>query len=102
MRRVGMPTLGPMIRAHRLGWRWSDRHGAFIRMSDAGPDHTLIELAPADGVPGGKTKGGFYRCWWEGEDVLGLIPWLRNITRVHKLISVVVDDHGTITQTRRP
>jgi len=89
-----LPSFGSNIRAARLGWRWSDRHGAFIRMSDAGPGQSLIELAPADGLPGTRCSGGFHRCWWEQPGILDMIPWLRPVRRVKRLVRVVVDDEG--------
>lgn len=68
------PPFGPMIRAARLGFRWSPRHGCFIRMADAGEKNVRIDIAPAGGMKG----KGFYRCWWEtdrdGQDLLDMIP----------------------------
>lgn len=39
-------SLGTRIRAARLGWGFSLRHGAFIRMSDADGLNSRIELCP--------------------------------------------------------
>jgi hypothetical protein len=93
------PHLGPRIRAARLGWGYSAKHGAFIRISDAG-EHHRIELCPPDGVPSRKSPDhGNYRVWWEGESPLGLIPWLKPVRRIKRYVCVVVDDHGTILRS---
>lgn len=92
------PSFGSNIRAGRLGFKWSARHGAFIRMSTPSKDRTLIELAPHNAVPSKKCKGevGDFRVWWEMPQILDMIPWLRNIRRVKKFIAVFVDDNGNI------
>lgn len=96
---AGSPSLGMLIRSRRLGWGLSQRHGCFVRMSDADGANTRIELCPVNAVPSCKVKSGFHRCWWEGEDVLSLIPWLRPVRAVHRYVCVVVDDRGTILRS---
>ena len=92
-------SFGTNIRAARLGYHWSERHGAFIRMATAGP-RTFIELAPASGVPNkSAAKIKDYRCWWEQGDILSMIPWLRNVRWVKRYIAVEVDDNGNIVET---
>lgn len=93
---IDRTSLGTMIRAARLGWRKSDRHGAFIRISDwrdhRGSYH-LVELCPINSVP--SKKIGFFRCWWEGGyEVLDMIPWLRMVRKAKTYIAVIVDDEG--------
>lgn len=91
-------SFGSNIRAARLGYHWSERHGAFIRMATAGP-RTFIELAPANSVPNkSATKIKDHRCWWEQGDVLSMIPWLRNVRRIKRYIAVEVDDNGNIVR----
>ena len=92
------PALGPMIRAKRLGWGLSRRHGAFVRMSDAEGMNSRIELCPLDAVPSKKLKGD-HRCWWEDEGILGLLPWLKYVTRIKRYVCVVVDERGTILRS---
>jgi hypothetical protein len=97
---IDRPSVGSNIRAARLGFKWSERHGAFIRMSTPSKDRTLIELAPRDGVPTRKCKGevGDFRVLWETPQILDMLPWLRGIRRVKKFISVNVDDNGNILE----
>jgi len=89
------PSFGTMIRATRLGWGWARQHGCFIRMSDADGMNSLIELCPMHAVPSKKMKGN-YRVWWESPSVLGMIPWLKPIRKVHKAFAVKVDVDGNI------
>jgi hypothetical protein len=60
-------------------------------------ERNFIELAPASGVPNkSATKIKEHRCWWEQGDILGMIPWLRNVRRVKRYIAVEMDDNGNI------
>lgn len=93
------PSFGTMIRATRLGWGWSRKHKAFIRMSDRPNMHTFIELVPMHGVLKTKCKGGEHRCWWDkGQEILDMIPWLKDVRQVRKSIGVLVDEHGAIVK----
>ena len=94
-------TLGPRIRAARLGWGYAPQHGCFIRMSDAEGTSTRVELCPVNGVPSSKVKGGFHRVWWDGPEMLDMIPWLRGVRRVKRYVCVVIDEHGTIIRSER-
>jgi hypothetical protein len=87
---------GSTIRAYRLGFHWSERHGAFIRISTDGP-RNVVELAPVDGIPV-KTTTKAHRCWWEGDGprMLDMMAWLRGVRRVKRYICVEVDDNGDI------
>lgn len=89
---------GTNIRAARLGFHWSEQHGAFIRMATAG-ERTFIELAPASGVPNkSAARLKDHRCWWEEVGILDLIPWLRNVRRIKRYVAVEVDDNGNIVE----
>lgn len=91
-------SFGTNIRAARLGYHWSERHGAFIRMATVGP-RTFIELAPVSGVPNkSAAKVKEHRCWWEEVGILDLIPWLRNVRRIKRYVAVEVDDNGNIVK----
>ena len=92
------PSLGSTIRAARLGYKWSARHGAFIRMSTPAADRSLIELAPRDAIPSKKAKGdvGDHRVWWETPEILDMIPWLRGIRRIKKYVAVLIDDGNIV------
>jgi hypothetical protein len=91
------PSFGSRIRAYRLGYAWSNRHGAFIRIATDGPKN-IIELAPASGVPK-KTAVKEYRVWWEQPQMLDMIPWLRGVRRIKKPVRVEVDDNGEIVRS---
>lgn len=92
------PKFGTRIRAARLGYGWSSRHGAFIRMSTSG-SRNFVELCPGDRLP---TKGATkeYRCWWDTPEILDYLPWLRSVRRVKVPIRVEVDDAGRIVKER--
>ena len=74
----------------------SRKHGAFIRMSDAGPGRTLIELCPIEGVPAKKCPGGHHRCWWDSPELLDMLPWLRGVKQIKRYFSVTINDDGEI------
>lgn len=91
-------SFGSNIRACRLGYHWSERHGAFVRMITDGI-RNFIELAPVDAVP---TKGikflrsRHHRRWWSDPAILDELPWLRNVRRIKRYVAVEVDDDGNI------
>lgn len=95
---MSKPTrpFGANIRACRLGFHWSERHGAFIRMSTAG-ERNIVELTPADAVPmkGVKSRDR-YRVWWDDPAILDALPWLRNVRRIKRYVAVEVNDDGEI------
>lgn len=89
-----------MIRAARLGWGHSPKHGCFVRMSDAEGKNSRIELCPSRSVPSKKSANRYHRCWWEGDsDVLEMIPWLKGVRAIKKYVCVVVDDEGQIVRS---
>lgn len=94
------PSLGPTIRAARLGWHWSNRHGAFIRISTPDDMRNVIELAPVDDIPTAKLKGD-HRRWWDSPEILDMIPGLSMVNRVKKYIRFEVDEHGEAINPKR-
>jgi hypothetical protein len=88
-------TFGMVIRAARLGYHLSAKHGAFIRLCDVDETTVNVTLAPIDShVPNSKPKTHY--CWWEQKDaddppLLDLIPALQNVRKVKKLISFDID-----------
>lgn len=91
-------TFGSNIKAARLGYHWSERHGAFIRMVTVG-SRMFVELAPASGVPNkSETKSKDYRCWRDDDSILDRIPWLRNVRRIKRYVAVEVDERGNIVK----
>jgi hypothetical protein len=89
-------TFGMVLRAARLGYHISDKHRAFVRISDVDERTLNITLAPlAAHVP---KQGGnkMHYCWWEQKDdgeppLLDLIPSIRAVRRVKKVISFDID-----------
>lgn len=93
----GPVSFGSHIRAYRLGWGKSGKHGCFIRMSDSGPGATLIELCPLNDIPNKKLKG-LHRCWWDNPGIVDMIPWLKGVKEIKTYIAVVIDDDGKIVK----
>jgi hypothetical protein len=93
---MNTPSLGTMIRARRLGWGLSNRHGAFIRMSNDGGEQSMIELCPINAIPSKKID--YHRCWWDTPEILQMVPWLAMIRKVKKYIAVTVNEHGQIVR----
>lgn len=91
------PSLGIMIRARRLGWGLSKRHGCFLRMSNNGGERSVIELCPINAVPQKKLKTD-HRCWWETPEILDMLPWLKYVTAIKNYVVVAVGEHGEITE----
>jgi hypothetical protein len=90
------PTFGQIIRAARLGYHWSAKHGAMIRMSDCGP-HTEVLICPPGQLPTHARENQMHRCWWEcKEDCLSMIVPLRGIKAVKKPIRMLIDDGGNL------
>lgn len=95
---VKPPSLGTMIRSHRLGWGLI-RGVGFMRVCVCPRTGIHIELCPLNAVPAaGKTATGLHTVWWENKDALDAFPdWLKRIRRVNKYIHVIVDEDGNIT-----
>lgn len=89
---VGRSTFGAVLRATRLGYHISNKHGAFVRLSEVDDKTINVTLAPLDKhVPNARGNKMHY-CWWEQKDdgeppLLDLIPALQNVRMVKRLIS---------------
>lgn len=77
------PSLGMVLRGARLGWRWSPKHGGFVRLSVC-MDRCAVQLYPLALVPKGVNSE--YVCWWDDPGLLDLIAELRHVTRVRRPI----------------
>jgi hypothetical protein len=90
----GINSFGRTLRAYRLGYARSDKHGAFIRLEmvdDASVNVTLVPLSQR--VPAGRRKK-LHVVWWESPEskqVLDLIPAVKNVRRVKKIVSFDID-----------
>lgn len=86
---------GPRLKAFRLGWRWSPRNAAWLRLSfDATTGAVAVELAPVNGLPAThpKSPGKQHVCWWEAKDSpIDHCPQLRAIRRVKRYFKFYVD-----------
>lgn len=90
---------GPYIKACRLGYRWSDWNGGFLRISPLNDNMFRIDLAPGSGVPNDRRRDpALHYCWWDngdrGAEIASHVPTLKMIRRVKSPISFVVDDEG--------
>lgn len=88
-------TFGKALRAARLGYGFSEKHRAFIRLSDPMSGKVHISVVPEDKLIPATAPGKYHRCWWEGPDhgqnLLDMVPVLRHLTRVKTTIGFYVD-----------
>jgi hypothetical protein len=88
------PSFGSTIRGARLGYRWSDDHEGFVRMSE---DHASgrfrIDLAPEGLIPAHRTASGQHAAWWEHHEILAALTALRGL-KIRRVESFLVDDDG--------
>lgn len=65
---TGASTFGRVLRAARLGFKASHRHGCYIRLSEPTPGDLVVEVVPfASGdFPTGHR---LHFAWWEGDNV---------------------------------
>jgi hypothetical protein len=91
-------SFGITLQAFRLGYRISDKRRAFVRIAENTDGQTLnVTLVPLyQRVPQTRGKQNkLHYCWWEtddkGEDVLDLIPAIRNVKNIHQTLSFDVD-----------
>ena len=94
-----MPTLGETIRGARLGWRWCDGLGGFLRVSDA-RDGVLVDLRPARSLPRKVEDDSGYRCWWEHAEE-AVVAAVRPLVfgslaggTIRRTVRIVLDDEG--------
>lgn len=90
-------TFGNYLRGARLGFRYSDKHEAFIRVIIVSDEAISVEVVPPDQLPRGGRQKIEYVCWWEGEDseyALDLCEPLKGIRNPDKPLRFTVDDDG--------
>jgi len=92
---------GAMLRGARLGFQWSRRHQALIRISIVSDELLRIEVAPPDYYFEGNDKVETHVCWWErgsaeGEEVLNMCDPLRDKTGPWKRETYIVDNEGKL------
>ena len=80
----GIPGFGVMLRGMRLGWRWSHKHGGFIRLSVDG-NSCVVQCYPNELMPS-RSSGGEHVCWWDDPGILDQIAELRMVRRIKRPI----------------
>lgn len=97
MMRPQSTAFGRYLRAARLRWGHSERHAAFIRMTERGPDRWLVEVTPDDMlVPSDDTKTErviWYDDKTEAADILDALTCMRGV-RPRVPLTFVVDEQG--------
>ena len=78
-----IPSFGAVLRGARLGWRWSEKHGCFVRLSVNG-DRCVVQLYPNALMP--SHKNGEYVCWWDDPALLDQIDELKGVRKVKRPI----------------
>lgn len=91
-------TLGMRVRAARLGYAWSERHGAWIRLSGDGPYR--VDLQPAGLVQDDRAARRVreHRCWWDNPHALDSVALLARVRQVTTPCSVLVGEHGELIE----
>lgn len=90
--------MGQKIKALRLGYAFSSRLSAWVRISDFSHDRYLVELVPSTQIlPSRPAGANVYRdikgC---ADDILDHIPLMKRVVRVKKQLSFVVNNDGEI------
>lgn len=92
-----MPSeFGTLLRATRLGYHKSEKHGGFVRarMSPNKGVFLAVDFAPFDKCMKSDGGRGEYVVWWDGEDVLDMSPRLRKVTNVNYPFTILLDEDG--------
>lgn len=95
-KKTGHPMFGSVLKGYRLGFAFSSKHGAFIRMTPVG-NLCRLEAVPSDqgakAIPNGVNKE-LHVCWWDEPELLDLVEPLKGIKRVRKAFTIYLDDDG--------
>lgn len=90
-------SFGATLQAFRLGYRVSAKRQAFIKIVDVDARTLNVTVVPLHKrVPDARgKKGREHYCWWEtkhkGEDLIDLIPALRDVRYVKQTLSFDID-----------
>lgn len=88
---INYPTFGTMIRALRLGFNYSSKHDAYIRMEGSGP--WIVVVCGISQLP--RRTCGKCIVWWEkGMDILEMVVPLRGLKSPRERKTFVVDERG--------
>lgn len=95
MREAVVPSFGQTIRGARLGFRWSAKYEAMIRITMLGQDSFEVEMCHPAGLPNAPRKqGSLHSCWWDDPTVLDTCPAIRNYRGPSHYVSFIVNDEG--------
>ena len=101
-RSVGPCRFGPALRCFRLGYRWSDKYEALIRIAIIGENRIQIIMCPPNQIPNTGRKNKYYVCWWDEPDGLDLSKAIQNNAKPSKPVVMVVDDSGELISKEFP
>lgn len=91
MRATGVQTFGNTLRAYRLGFRESERLGAFVRVATPVNGQVWICVCPLDQQVL-KQVPKEHVCWWDaGDSFFDSVPPLKNVRCVKRPLSFFVD-----------
>lgn len=94
------PELGSIIRGMRLGYRYSLKHDAFIRIRVQDDIWLAVDVEPSLRPvpnPRGRVTPTGYQCWWEDDNpemLLDMVLPLRHVRSPTQGITFVVDNRG--------
>ncbi len=90
--RDSIQTFGNTLRAYRLGFRESERLRAFVRVATPVDGQVWINVCPLNHLVPSKGQPKSHVCWWDaGDTFFDSIPALKNVRRIKKPLSFVVD-----------
>lgn len=87
-------SFGRTLRAYRLGYAPSHKHGAFIRLEIVDDKSVNVTLVPLNHQVPNSSRKKLHVVWWESQEskkVIDLIPALKNVRRVKKIVSFDID-----------
>lgn len=97
----GRRTFGAEVRALMHGWRWSQDHGCYVRLSFADMEPRLLEVALPRAAELGLRAKDLAIPWWDSPMILGMIEVLEQIRLGQRIVtgyeSFTLDDNGKVT-----
>lgn len=89
-------SFGTHIKLARHGYAYSNHMHGYMRLSDV-PQGFLIELLPVNPKHEWLSKNEFpHRIWWDDEEgIINLSPRLKQIKKVKKVMSFILNENGT-------
>lgn len=91
------PTFGQILRGARMGYHWSKKHQAMIRIHGEGPFY--VHICPPAQLPS-YTKGGEHWMWWENPKILEECKAIADIKSVTQPIFLTVGEDGELLENK--